>query len=72
MKKRLRTLKPAKNQAVFALSFTVSELSYGCIGKRDRECLFRLAKEAAVTRQDFESAVRLREIQHENKPTRRA
>lgn len=57
---------------VFSLSFTLSRLSGRCIGKRDRECLYRLAKEAAIIEQNFEAAYHLRQLQNENKPARRS
>ena len=55
---------------VLALSFSLARLVDRCAGKRDRECLYRLFKEASIIDQDFESACALRTLQFENKPTR--
>lgn len=46
----------------------VTRLAAQCTGKRDRECLYRLAKEVAILDQDFETAVHFRALQTENRP----
>lgn len=61
-----------KPPPILKKSFTLEQLAWRCVGKRDRECLFRLAKEASIIKQDFEAAMALREVQLANKPTRKA
>lgn len=56
---------------VLAKSFSLARLVDRCAGKRDRECLYRLFKEASIIDQDFEAAMHLRGLQNENKPTPR-
>ncbi len=53
---------------VLSRSVSLARLCERCIGKRDRECLFRLAKEVAIIDQDFEAAYLLRTLQQGNKP----
>lgn len=52
-------------------SFMLPRLLDRCHGKQDRECLFRLFKEAAIMDQDFEAAMALRALQQANMPCRR-
>jgi len=62
------TITPARMR-VFAKSFSLYQLAERCVGKRGREVLYRLAKEASIATQDFESACTLRELQAKYKPT---
>lgn len=61
-----------KPEAVLRKRFSVRQLLDGCAGRRNRECLFRLCKEAAIRAQDFESAMYLRAWQNANLPAPRA
>jgi hypothetical protein len=59
-----------KTKSPLARRYSLRRLADRCVGKRDRECLFRLAKEVAVIDQDFESATALIQLQKANKPNR--
>ncbi len=48
--------------------FDIARLAAQCTGKRDRECLYRVAKEVAILDQDFELALQLRALQTANRP----
>lgn len=50
------------------LAIPLHRLSERCHGKRDRECLYRLAKEVCIIDQQFESACHLRALQRANRP----
>jgi len=51
-------------------SYTLAQLVERCVGKRDRECIYRLAKGVAIIEQDFEAALQLMDLQNQNKPRR--
>lgn len=53
-------------------SFCARQLVTHCRGKRDRECLARLLKFAAICEQNFEYATALRQIEEANRPMQSA
>ncbi len=62
---------PTASEMISKRTVPLGGLLTQCKGKRDRECLFRLHKEAAIVAQDFEAAMLLRQRQHENISARR-
>jgi hypothetical protein len=73
MPERLLIVKKPYTRALRGLdhSLTIPKLLNGCIGKRDRECLYRLIKEACIRDQNFDAAVIFRDLQMSNKPLKR-
>ena len=69
--KQRRLTKSEKRSCVLSKSYSLSRLVDRCCGKRDKECLYRLFKEASIIDQDFETACALRALQFANKPVPR-